>query len=61
MNRVTEALTEVREAQQTVMINLQTFLRSGGRDSAARLDAAIETEQRTLDRICGDRREYLAK
>jgi hypothetical protein len=61
VNRVTEALTEVRQAQQTVLINVETFLRSGGRDAAARLDAAIEEEQRTLDRICGDRREFLAK
>jgi hypothetical protein len=58
---MTEALTEVREAQQTVMINLTTFLRSGGREAAARLDAAVAEEQRTLERICGDRREYLAK
>jgi len=61
VNRMTEALTEVRLAQQTVLIALSIFLRSGGRDYAARLDAAIEDEQRTLDRICGDRREYLAK
>lgn len=61
MNRITEALTEIQQAQQTVMINLQTFLRSGGREAAARLDCAIEDERKTLDRICGDRREYLAK
>jgi hypothetical protein len=61
VNRMTEAITEVRQAQDVVLINLQTFLRSGGREAAARLDAALEEEQRTLDRICGDRREYLAK
>lgn len=61
MNRLTEALTEVRQAQQTVLINVETFLRSGGRDAAARLDAAIEDEKRTLERCCGDRRDYLAK
>jgi hypothetical protein len=61
MNKITEAVVEVQQAQQTVMINLTTFLRGGGREAAARLDAAIDDEQRTLDRICGDRREYLAK
>jgi hypothetical protein len=61
VNRMTDAIMEVKHAQDVVLINLQTFLRSGGREAAARLDAAIEEEQRTLDRICGDRREYLAK
>jgi hypothetical protein len=61
MNKVTEALTEVQQAQQTVVIALSTFLRNGGRDAAARLDAAILDEQRTIERWCSDRREYLAK
>lgn len=61
MNRMTEALTEIKQAQNVVLINLETFLRSGGRDAAARLDAAIEDEKRTLERWCADRQEYLAK
>jgi hypothetical protein len=61
VNKITEAIVEVQQAQQTLLINLQTFLRSGGREAAARLDAAIEEERRTLDRICGDRRDFLAK
>ena len=61
MNKVTEAIVEVQQAQQVVLIALSTFLRSGGRDAAARLDSAIEDEQRTLERWCGDRREYLSK
>jgi hypothetical protein len=61
MNRVTQALSEIRQSQQTVAINVETFLRSGGRDAAARLDSAIEDERRTLERCVGERREYLAK
>jgi hypothetical protein len=61
MNRMTEALTEIKQAQNVVLINLETFLRSGGREAAARLDSAIEDERRTLERWCGDRREYLSK
>jgi len=61
VNRMTEALNEVKQAQEVVLINLQTFIRSGGREAAARLDAAIADEQQTLERLAGDRRDYLAK
>lgn len=61
MNRLTEALSEVQQTQQTVLIALSTFLRNGGRDAAARLDCAIADEQQTLERLAGDRRDYLAK
>lgn len=61
MNRVTEAIVEVHQAQQTLLINLQTFLRSGGREAAARLDSAIADEQQVVERWSKERREYLAK
>ena len=61
MNKITEAIVEVQQAQQTLLINLQTFLRSGGRECAARLDAAIAEEQQVVERWSKERREYLAK
>ena len=60
-NELDAALASVRQAQDTVLIQLQTYLRSRSREAAARLDAAIEEEKRTLERWCGDRRDYLAK
>jgi|EndMetStandDraft_8_1072994.scaffolds.fasta_scaffold1035241_1 hypothetical protein len=60
-NELDAALASVRQAQDTVLIQLQTYLRSRSREAAARLDAAIEAERSTVETISGHRHDYLAK
>jgi hypothetical protein len=61
MNQIDQAIASVRQAQDTVLIQLQTYLRSRSREAAARLNAAIEAERSAVDTIAGHRFDYLAK
>ena len=56
-----EKLAALRQAQDTVLVQLSTFLRSPNREVAARLDAAIDDEMVTLEAVAAGRHDYVAK
>lgn len=60
MNEIEHAIASVRQAQDVVLIQLGTYLRSRSWEAAARLDAAIDDERQALEATSGDRHEYLA-
>jgi hypothetical protein len=60
-SRIDRALADVEQAQATLRIQLRTFLMSPGRESAARLDGAIQDQSSVIEAIAGGRFHYLAK
>jgi hypothetical protein len=60
-SRIDNALADVRQAQNILLIQLRTFLTSPGREAAARLDCAIADQTSAVERVAGGRFDYLAK